>query len=353
MRRNDQHPGAGRRAADAATNGHRRQRSCAELRRGLPARRRGRDSGRGLPAQALRAPLRHAGTRRRAPQERLHRQLPPHQSRGLRQERPRNRDAEPPPFRHLAPVARRPGFDPHLGQDPAGERRDPGHHHARRSRRPAADLRRTGDQGLEHGKHRLERRRQPAHLAAHPRDAPRNQRQETLAAAPAEYLRHQHQPRLPLGRAAAGHPRPAFAAGRPSDRGGRGGGDPQRRENTRQRRQKPQRTQPRSGVHRPDPRPHAGEHPRGDPRDFDSRETGPRGRPDHRRHPDRHVRAPAPHDHLHHPKRQPDAARAGPFDVPRMPRAGCRNTLLRNRHASRGSLVARHRIRTDVRACGC
>ena len=206
VRRNDQHPGAGRRAADAATNGHRRQRSCAELRRGLPARRRGRDSGRGLPAQALRAPLRHAGTRRRAPQERLHRQLPPHQSRGLRQERPRNRDAEPPPFRHLAPVARRPGFDPHLGQDPAGERRDPGHHHARRSRRPAADLRRTGDQGLEHGKHRLERRRQPAHLAAHPRDAPRNQRQETLAAAPAEYLRHQHQPRLPLGRAAAGHP---------------------------------------------------------------------------------------------------------------------------------------------------
>lgn len=109
-------------------------------------------------------------------------------------------------FRHFAPVARRAGFDPHLGQDPTGERPDPGHHHARRGRRPAADLRRAGDQGLEHGKYRLELRRQPAHLAAHPRDTPRNQRQETLAVAPAEHLRHQHQPRVPLGRAAAGHP---------------------------------------------------------------------------------------------------------------------------------------------------
>lgn len=61
-------------------------------------------------------------------------------------------------------------------------------------------------------------------------------------------------------------------------------------------------------------------------------------------HPDRHVRPPAPHDHLHHPERQPDAARTGPFDVPRMPRAGCRNPLLRDRHAPRGGLVARHRI---------
>ena len=53
-----------------------------------------------------------------------------------------------------------------------------------------------------------------------------------------------------------------------------------------------------------------------------------------------------------HPERQPDAARAGPFDVPRMPRAGCRNPLLRDRHAPRGGLVARHRIRPDVRAGG-
>lgn len=33
VRRDDQHPGAGRRAADTATNGHRRQRSGVELRR--------------------------------------------------------------------------------------------------------------------------------------------------------------------------------------------------------------------------------------------------------------------------------------------------------------------------------
>ncbi len=61
VRRDDQHPGTGRRAADAATNGHRRQRSGVELRRGLPAGRRGRNSGRGLHAQALRASPRHAG----------------------------------------------------------------------------------------------------------------------------------------------------------------------------------------------------------------------------------------------------------------------------------------------------
>ena len=80
------------------------------------------------------------------------------------------------------------------------------------------------------------------------------------AVAPAQHLRHQHQPRVPLGRAAAGHPRPAFAAGRPSDRGGRSGRRSSNVEKILGNAVKSlERTQPRGGVHRPDPRAHARE----------------------------------------------------------------------------------------------
>lgn len=104
-----------------------------------------------------------------------------------------------------------------------------------------------------------------AHLAAHPRDAPRNQRQETLLAAPAQQLRHQHQPRLPLGRTTAGHPRPAFADGRPPDGRGRSRRDQACGKDSRQCREEPRRAQPRGSLRRPDPRAHAREHPRKHP----------------------------------------------------------------------------------------
>ena len=78
-------PALRRRAADAAANGHRPQRRRPELRRDLSAGRGGRHSGHRLHPQSLRPAFGHARTGRRAPQERLHRQLPPDQPRHLRQ----------------------------------------------------------------------------------------------------------------------------------------------------------------------------------------------------------------------------------------------------------------------------
>ena len=228
LRRDDQYAGPRRRTADPRPTGTRHQRRGIELRGDLPAGRRGGHSGHRLPAQALRATVGPARSRCRAPQKRLHRQLPPDQSGGLRPQRPRDRRTEPPPLRHLARMARRQGFDPHLGQDAPEGRRHPRHHHPRRGRRPAADLRRAGAEGLEQGEYRLERHRQPAHLAAHSGDAPRDQRAQARVAASAQQLRHQHQPRLPLGRAAARHTRPAFAVRRPPHGRGRSRGDPRK-----------------------------------------------------------------------------------------------------------------------------
>ena len=79
---------------------------------------------------------------------------------------------------------------------------------------------------------------------------PEIQRQETLLTAPAQQLRHQHQPRLPFGRAAARNARSAAPDGRPPDGRRRSRGDPERRADSRQRRQEPRRTQPRGGLRR-------------------------------------------------------------------------------------------------------
>ena len=88
VRRDDQHPGTGCRPAGAQAAGHGRQRRRAELCRDLSAGRRRCDSGHRLPAQTVRPAVGPARPRRRTPQERLHRQLPHHQSGTLRQERP-------------------------------------------------------------------------------------------------------------------------------------------------------------------------------------------------------------------------------------------------------------------------
>ena len=218
-------------------------------------------------------------------------------------------------------MAQRSGFDPHVGPSAAKGRCHSGHHQPRRSRRPAADLRRAGEEGLEQGKHRLELGGRTAHLAAHPRNAPRDQRQEALVAPPAQQLRHQHQPCLPFGRAAARDAGPATAARRPPDGRRRGTGHPQRRKDPGQCREEPQRAEPCGRVHRSDPRPDARKHPLRHPGHLDSRETRSGRRPDHRGHHHRHVRPPHAHDHLHDAERQPDAPRPGTLDVPRLPGA--------------------------------
>ena len=61
------------------------------------------------------------------------------------------------------------------------------------------------------------------------------------------------------------------------------------------------------------------------------------------------VRPPDAHDYLDHAERQPHAARAGAFDVPRLSGPRRRGALLRNRHAARRHSLAGRGLRADVR----
>lgn len=74
----------------------------------------------------------------------LHRRFPGAQSRGVRHERARDRPHQPHPLRHLAAVARRKGFDPHLRHPAAGGRPAADRHHRAERRDAHGALRRAG-----------------------------------------------------------------------------------------------------------------------------------------------------------------------------------------------------------------
>ena len=78
-------------------------------------------------------------------------------------------------------------------------------------------------------------------------------------------------------------------------------------------------------------------------------QTGTRRRPDHPRHPDRDLRPPHPHRHLHHVERQPDAPGIGTVALSGLPGARSGRPFRRNDHAPRRNALDRTGIPPHVR----
>lgn len=119
--------------------------------------------------------------------------------------------------------------------------------------------------------------------------------------------------------------------------------------NPRQCRQTARRTQPDSGFHRFAPGPAAGKHPFRGTGYQSPCQTGTRRRPDHPRHPDRDLRPPHPHRHLHHVERQPDAPGIGTVALSGLPGARSGRPFRRNDHAPRRNALDRTGIPPHVR----